>query len=133
MFNTWEGEKWEQLATEHPKQYEEEKKRLSEQVIDRLSRIIGPLEDKVEMVDVSTPHSVIRYTGNWQGSFEGFAPTKATLSKSLPKILPGLKNFAMIGQWTTPGGGLPTAAKDGLDIAKKLCKEHGKPFTSKLS
>lgn len=133
MFNTWEGEKWQQLATDNPKQYEEEKKRLSEQVIDRLSLIIGPLEDKIVMVDVSTPHSVIRYTGNWQGSFEGFAPTKATLSKSLPKTLPGLKHFAMIGQWTTPGGGLPTAAKDGLDIAKKLCKEHGKPFAAKLS
>jgi phytoene dehydrogenase-like protein len=133
MFNTWEGEQWQQLATDNPKQYEEEKSKLTKEVLARLEKIIGPLEDKVEMVDVSTPHSVIRYTGNWQGSFEGFAPTKATLSKSLPKTLPGLKHFAMIGQWTTPGGGLPTAAKDGLDIAKKLCKEHGKPFTSKLS
>jgi hypothetical protein len=38
----------------------------------------------------------------------------------------------MIGQWTTPGGGLPTAAKDGRDIAIKLCKEDGRIFKATL-
>ncbi len=130
LMNTWEGDKWELLATEEPKRYEEEKRRISEEVIDRLEQLIGPISDRIEMVDTSTPHSVIRYTGNWQGSYEGFAPTRATLSKRLPKTLPGLQNFSMIGQWTTPGGGLPTAAKDGLDIAKMLCKRDKKRFTS---
>ena len=130
MINTWEGEKWEQLAQQNPEQYKEEKKNLEKQVLKRVEKIIGPLEEVLEMVDVSTPHSVIRYTGNWQGSFEGFAPTKETLSKQLPKTLEGLSNFAMIGQWTSPGGGLPTAARDGLVIAKKLCKQDGKQFSS---
>lgn len=97
-------------------------------VLKRLEQVFGSLEGLVDMVDVSTPNSVVHYTSNWKGSFEGFAPTKTTLSKRLPKKLPGLANFAMIGQWTTPGGGLPTAAKDGHDIAKMLCKEDGKPF-----
>jgi len=47
-------------------------------------------------------------------------------------MIKGLDNFAMIGQWTTPGGGLPTAAQDGRDIAIKLCKKDGKRFTGKL-
>jgi phytoene dehydrogenase-like protein len=93
--------------------------------------LLGPLEGLIDMVDVSTPHSVIRYTGNWKGSFEGFAPTKATLSARLPKTLDGLSRFAMIGQWTVPGGGLPTAAKDGRDIAKMICKQDGKRFSGK--
>lgn len=132
LMNTWEGEKWESLFQKDKKAYELEKKKIAEEVIDRLDKLVEGIAESIEMVDVSTPHSVIRYTGNWQGSFEGFAPTKATLSKTLPKTLEGLGNFAMIGQWTTPGGGLPTAAKDGRDIAIRLCKEDGKKFNPTL-
>lgn len=128
LFNTWETEAWVTLAQEHPAKYKAEKQRIADEVLKRLEQVFGSLEGLVDMVDVSTPNSVVHYTSNWKGSFEGFAPTKTTLSKRLPKKLPGLANFAMIGQWTTPGGGLPTAAKDGHDIAKMLCKEDGKPF-----
>jgi phytoene dehydrogenase-like protein len=130
LFNTWETEAWVTLAKEHPAKYKAEKKRIADEVLQRLEQVFGSLEGLVDMVDVSTPYSVVRYTSNWKGSFEGFAPTKATLSTRLPKKLAGLANFAMIGQWTTPGGGLPTAAKDGHDIAKMLCKEDGKPFST---
>ncbi|WP_422479447.1 phytoene desaturase family protein [Pleomorphochaeta sp. DL1XJH-081] len=132
LINTWEGETWESLFQNDKKKYELEKTRIAQEVIDRLDMLVGDISGNIEMVDISTPHSVIRYTGNWQGSFEGFAPTKATLSKTLPKTLEGLDNFAMIGQWTTPGGGLPTAAKDGRDIAIRLCKEDGKKFNPTL-
>ncbi|ADY14145.1 phytoene desaturase family protein [Sphaerochaeta globosa] len=131
LFNTWEWERWETLANERPQEYEAEKKRIAEEVIKRLEAVLGPLNGLIDMVDVSTPHSVIRYTGNYKGSFEGFAPTKASLSKRLPKTLEGLSQFAMIGQWTTPGGGLPTAAKDGRDIARCICKQDGKHFSGK--
>jgi phytoene dehydrogenase-like protein len=130
LFNTWEGEAWEELYRKDKDLYEREKQRIGEEVVDRLESIIGDFSAHVEMVDVSTPHTVIKYTGNWKGSFEGFAPTKRTLSVKVPKQLPGLRNFSMIGQWTSPGGGLPTAAKDGRDIAIQLCREDGKVFTS---
>ncbi|MGE0074993.1 MAG: hypothetical protein AB7S52_07180, partial [Sphaerochaetaceae bacterium] len=97
-----------------------------------LEKMFGDIKEHIDMVDVSTPHSVIRYTGNWKGSFEGFAPTRKTLSKTLPKTLKGLENFSMIGQWTSPGGGLPTAAQDGRDIAIKLCKLDKRQFTGAL-
>lgn len=131
LLNTWEWEAWEKLAKENPEEYEEEKKRIAGEVIKRLESLFGPLEGLIDMVDVSTPHSVIRYTGNYKGSFEGFAPTKASLSKRLGKTLEGLDQFAMIGQWTVPGGGLPTAAKDGRDIARFICKQDKKRFTGK--
>ena len=131
LFNTWEWERWETLAIQRPQEYEAEKKRIAEEVIKRLEAVLGPLNGLIDMVDVSTPHSVIRYTGNYKGSFEGFAPTKASLSRRLPKTLEGLSQFAMIGQWTTPGGGLPTAAKDGRDIARLICKQDGKRFSGK--
>jgi phytoene dehydrogenase-like protein len=130
LMNTWEAAQWEQLYQEDRRRYEEEKKRIGQEVIKRLDALFGGFSGHVEMIDISTPQSVICYTRNWRGSIEGFAPTKNTLGKKLPKVLPGLEHFSMIGQWTSPGGGLPTAAKDGRDIAKRLCKEDKRRFTA---
>ncbi len=82
----------------------------------------------VEKTDVSTPHSVERYTHNWHGSFEGFAPTPAALMSKLPREVPGLRNCHMVGQWTTPGGGIPPAGLDGRNLAIKLCRRDKKLF-----
>lgn len=133
LMNTWEWNKWEVFREHDKKAYEKAKVHIAEEVIDRLEHAIGNIASHIDMIDVSTPHSVIRYTGNWQGSFEGFAPTKATLSRRLPKTLPGLRNFSMIGQWTTPAGGLPTAAMDGRDLAVRLCREDSVPFRASMS
>lgn len=132
IINTWNSGFWTELAQTDRKQYELTKDTIGKQVVGYLEKEFGDIKEHIDMVDVSTPHSVIRYTGNWKGSYEGFAPTRKTLSRPLPKTLKGLENFAMIGQWTSPGGGLPTAAQDGRDIAIKLCKQDKRQFTGAL-
>ncbi|MFW5797761.1 MAG: phytoene desaturase family protein [Spirochaetota bacterium] len=125
LLNTWNGAYWHEAALNDRPAYDRAKESVAQAVIDNLEAAFGGIREAVEVVDVSTPHTVIRYTGNRSGSYEGFAPTPETLSSSLPKTLPGLSRFAMIGQWTTPGGGLPTAAKDGRDIARRVKRELG--------
>ncbi len=131
LFNTWKGDFWEKFACEKPEEYAKAKQEIAEKAIDALDKHFGNIRSTVEIVDVSTPHSVIRYTGNWQGSYEGFAPTPATFGARIPKTLRGLKNFFMIGQWTTPGGGLPPAGQDGRNIAMKICKMDKKKFSGR--
>jgi phytoene dehydrogenase-like protein len=46
----------------------------------------------------------------------------------MSKTLPGLENFYMIGQWTTPGGGLPPAVSSGRHVVQLLCQQDRKPF-----
>lgn len=125
LLNTWNGEYWHEAALHDRPAYERAKNSVAQAVIDNLEAAFGGIREALDVVDVSTPHTVIRYTGNRSGSYEGFAPTPETLSSSLPKTLPGLSRFAMIGQWTAPGGGLPTAAKDGKDIAGRVKRELG--------
>ncbi len=79
---------------------------------------------------MATPATWHRYTGNWQGSYEGFLPTRKTLMKSLGFTLPGLANFYMHGQWVAMGGGLPPAGFNGRALSRILCKKHGKRFTA---
>ena len=125
LLNTWNGEYWHEAALNDRPAYDRAKDAVAQTVIDNLEAAFGDIREALDVVDVSTPHTVIRYTANRSGSYEGFAPTPTTLSSSLPKTLPGLSRFAMIGQWTTPGGGLPTAAKDGKDIARRVKRELG--------
>ena len=45
------------------------------------------------MIDVSTPMTFERYTGNWQGCYEGFLTTPKTQMMRIKKTLPGLDGF----------------------------------------
>jgi phytoene dehydrogenase-like protein len=90
---------------------------------------------KIEVVDVSTPVTVVRYTGNWRGSQEGWLITTETIGgmimgKGMKKTLPGLDGFYMCGQWVEPGGGVSTAAVSGRSVIKMICRKDRKYFTA---
>jgi phytoene dehydrogenase-like protein len=119
---------WSELRRNEPARYKEEKRRIGELVVEAIDAELGDIRPFVETVDVATPATWHRYTGNWQGSFEGFLPTRKTMTKNLGFTLPGLANFSMHGQWVAVGGGLPPAAMNGRALAKILCKKYGKRF-----
>jgi phytoene dehydrogenase-like protein len=121
---------WRDLRENNPVKYSEEKKRIGELVVDALDAELGAIKPFVEVVDVATPATWHRYTGNWQGSYEGFLPTLKTMSKNLGSTLPGLANFSMHGQWVSVGGGLPPAGMNGRALARTLCMKYGKRFTT---
>jgi phytoene dehydrogenase-like protein len=124
---------WKKLA-EDPERYDAEKKQAALTVISAIEKYNPGFEKDVEVVDVATPLTTERYTGNWQGSFEGWRLTTKNIntvfSGGLPHTLQGLKNFYMVGQWVEPGGGLPTAGTSGRNMIKRLCKEDGKQFVT---
>lgn len=120
-------EYWKELNCE-PERYEAEKQRVALEVITRLDQRFPGLAEKVEMADVATPVTFERYTGNWQGSFEGWMPTPEALMKSMAKTLPGLSHFYMVGQWVQPGGGLPSGVMTGKQVVQMMCKRDRKKF-----
>lgn len=124
---------WRKLYTE-PGRYEAVKKEIATKVIDQLERRLPGITEQIEVVDVSTPMTVERYTGNWQGSQEGWLITTKTfgmmMGKGMDKTLPGLDDFYMAGQWVEPGGGVSTAAVSGRVVIKMICKKDKKKFTA---
>ena len=72
-----------------------------------------------------------RYTGNWQGSYEGWLPTVKLFGKFLPRELPDLNNFYMTGQWVFPGGGVPMCMSQARRLVKYICKKDKKQFVIK--
>lgn len=119
---------WQGLRERDRARYREEKRRVGELVVEAVDSELGGIKGFVETVDVATPATWHRYTGNWQGSYEGFLPTRANMMKRLGFTLPGLEGFYMHGQWVAPGGGLPPAGMYGRALAKMICRKYGRRF-----
>ena len=130
MLGTYNYDFWVDLRKNDKKKYRQEKERIKNEVIEALEERFGNIQSTIEVTDVSTPASLIRFTDNWKGSFEGWQPGRGTMKLRISKILPGLKNFYMIGQWVEPGGGLPPAIMSGRNVTQIICKKEGKRFTT---
>jgi phytoene dehydrogenase-like protein len=130
MFATDNYTYWEYLRKNDKVRYQAEKDRIAKEVIEALDKKLGNIKNNVEEIDVSTPATVIRYTNNWKGSFEGWLPSKQTGLQSLKKTLPGLDNFYMIGQWIEVGGGVPSSLMSGRNVTQIICKKDKKKFTT---
>jgi len=119
---------WEELARDRVR-YEEEKKRIADFTIAELDKRWSGFASQVEVVDVPTPATYVRYTGNWQGSPDGWYMTPENMTKqTMLRSLPGLSGFHMVGQWTTPFAGTVMSALSGRQLIQLLCKRSGKPF-----
>lgn len=121
---------WEELARDR-KKYKAEKKRIADYSIRQLENIWPGFAEKVEVVDVPTPATYHRYTGNWKGSPDGWYITADNMNAQEPlRCLPGLKGLSMIGQWTAPFTGTVIAALTGRQSIQLLCREKKKRFLS---
>lgn len=125
---TFNFERWVNLERDDPGYYQAEKHRVAEEVITILERRIPGVRKAIEVVDVSTPATIVRYTGNWKGSMEGWLLTPSTGFLPLRNTLPGLRQFMMVGQWVRPGGGLPSGLMTARAAIQAICKSDGVPF-----
>ncbi len=131
LVSTYNYKYWVDLRQTNNKKYKEEKQRITNEMIEVLEKKFGNIKSNVEVTDISTPATVIRYTNNWKGSLEGWLLTPEVGLKPMKKVLPGLKDFYMAGQWVEPGGGLPPAIMSGRNITQIICKKDKKKFTTK--
>jgi phytoene dehydrogenase-like protein len=124
---------WQNLRNTDKASYREKKRAIAEFLSQFLEQRYPKIREKIEVVEVATPATTKRYTGNLKGSIFGFkAFTEAEdiaerLVNKHRMQLPGLKGFYMTGQWVL-GGGLPRAAMSGRYVAQFLCEELKRPF-----
>jgi phytoene dehydrogenase-like protein len=123
---------WTSLKKSDPSRYRAEKKSVVQAIIAILDKRFPGLTQHLERSDIATPATFVRYTGNWQGSYEGWLPTPRILGRRISYTLPGLKDFYMAGHWVVAGGGLPSAALSGRYVAQMICAGKGKVFAATM-
>lgn len=123
---------WADIRHDDLQRYQAEKHRIANAVVAVLESRLPGVRAAIETIDVSTPATVIRYTGNWKGSMEGWLMTRDSGLGALPQTLPGLKHFAMVGQWVQLGGGLPSGLMTARSAIRAICHEDGCRFDMRL-
>ncbi len=128
-FYTENSEFWITLRAKERVKYREEKMIFLERVKKILSEKIEGFYAHLEVEDMSTPATYLRYTNNWLGSTQGWLPGK-NMIKSFPIKLkvPGLKNMFVASHWNQPGGGLPIAVTVARQVTQDICKIEKRKF-----
>jgi phytoene dehydrogenase-like protein len=124
---------WKTLAADRDR-YEAEKKRIADFSITALDKRWPGIRSQIEVTDVATPATYVRYTGNWQGSPDGWYVTPENMmERSMQRSLPGLKGLYTVGQWTAPFTGTVMAALSGRQLVEILCRKAHKRFVTTLT
>lgn len=116
-------EYWKNLYKDKNK-YNDTKNKIANDVIDKVAEFYPDIKNQIEVIDVATPITFERYTGNWKGSYEGWLLTKKSMTVQFPAQLPNLKNFYMAGHWLSAGGGIPAAALTARNAIRHLCHNN---------
>lgn len=122
---------WEFWKNLEGEAYQNEKREIEKDAISYLETEFPGISEFIEVIDVATPKTNVRYTGVKEGAYEGFLPSKENMMKSLDMTLPKLQNFYMAGQWLFPGGGLPPSVQTGKWVVQLICKKEKQKFTIK--
>ena len=122
-----EWDHWEALRQDRPR-YEAEKQRVARDLLARLEYLYPGLPAQVEVTDVATPCTTWRYTLNQRGAYMGWLPTPEAIMTSIPRTLPGLRDFYLAGQWVVPGGGVPPSLFSGRHAVQLLCRRDRGAF-----
>ena len=120
---------WENLEGD---EYRNEKKDIEKDAIRYLDVEFPGITEFIEVIDVATPKTNVRYTGVKEGAYEGFMPSKENMMKALDMHLPNLSNFYMAGQWLYPGGGLPPSAQSGKWAVQLISKKENQKFITDI-
>jgi phytoene dehydrogenase-like protein len=120
-------EYWQELAKDRTR-YDTEKQKIAEQTIAELEQRWPGFRAQVEVVDVATPATYVRYTGNWQASPDGWYITVDNMRSNPVRTLPGLEGFRMVGQWTAPFTGTVIAALSGRQVIQLMCRRDRRRF-----
>ena len=114
---------WKKLSCDR-ELYVDKKHEIATKVIERLGVLIPDIKENIKVVDVSTPITTERFTGNFHG-MQVWTPRSKQgriMSKGLSKTLPGLDDFYMVGQWAQGLIGIATAAVQGKKLIQRLGK-----------
>lgn len=106
--------------------YRQLKEQVADVLIDRLERCAVPgLRKHIEVINIATPMTYRRYTGNLHGSIMGTKPTARNIRARLAGYRTPVDGLLLSGHWAEYGGGVPMAIKAGANAALLVLKDAG--------
>lgn len=104
-------------------EYNKEKDRLANILIRRAEKVIPAMSKHIEVIEIATPLTIKRYTGNFKGALYGWANTTKQFTPMDRTMKIPIKNLYLSSAWTFPGEGHAPTVACGYRIAKQLLKK----------
>jgi prolycopene isomerase len=112
--------------------YKSFKKEYADILIRRVEeKLIPGLRSHIEVMDIATPMTYLRYTGNRNGAIMGFRPSFRNIRNNVAHYSTPFENLFVGSQWAELGGGIPNAVKAGMNSALLIIKNEN-PETFKI-
>ena len=94
---------------------------MADILIKRLENTLLPgLSQAIEVMEIGTPLTNVRYTSNYRGAIYGWDQTVNNSGQSrLPHTTP-IKNLYLSGAWTKPGHGYSAVLRSGLSCFAEI-------------
>jgi phytoene dehydrogenase-like protein len=105
-------------------QYRKEKERVAATVVKETERLVIPgLTSMVEVMEISTPLTNLRYTKNPEGAIYGYEQSVENSFMNRLNNRTPIKGLYLSSAWTRPGGGFEPCLKAGALACKELVKD----------
>ncbi len=118
---------WEKYAKDYWKgskgEYRKEKEQMADILIQKVEETLLPgLSDAIEVKEIGTPLTNIRYTSNYRGAIYGWDQTVDNSgNRRFPHTTP-IKKLYLSGAWTSPGHGYGAVIPSGLQCFAEIMK-----------
>ncbi|NIM19689.1 MAG: NAD(P)-binding protein [Candidatus Latescibacteria bacterium] len=106
--------------------YKKEKERMADILIQKVEeKLLPDLSDAIEVKEIGTPLTNLRYTGNYRGAMYGFDQTLSNSGQTRLEHQTPIKNLYLSGAWTRPGHGYGYGGVfySGLECFGEIMKE----------
>jgi prolycopene isomerase len=103
-------------------EYKKRKIELANKLVKRVEKYLPGLSRHIEVMEVATPKTMLRYTLNPEGAIYGFAQTVKQSGINRLGQETEVKGLLLSGAWTQPGGGIHPSFISGVDAAEIALK-----------
>jgi len=118
---------WERFAEDYfagnKEAYRKEKERMAEILIQKTEKALLPgLATSIEVKEIGTPLTNVRYTGNYRGAIYGWDQTVNNSGSNRVGHATPIKNLYLAGAWSRPGHGYGAVIPSGLECFGEIVK-----------
>jgi prolycopene isomerase len=121
-YGPWERFEKNYLAG-NKEEYRKEKERMAEVLIRKAEKALLPgLSGAIEVKEIGTPLTNLRYTGHYRGAIYGWDQTVNNSGAARVGHTTPIKNLYLAGAWSRPGHGYGAVIPSGLECFAEIVK-----------
>ncbi|HTP12130.1 MAG TPA: NAD(P)/FAD-dependent oxidoreductase, partial [Bacteroidota bacterium] len=123
-------EPWERFEKDYfagnKEAYRKEKERMADILIQKVEeRLLPGLRDAIEVKEIGTPLTNVRYTSNHRGAIYGWDQTVNNSGNTRVGHGTPIKNLYLAGAWSKPGHGYGAVIPSGLECFGEIVQTWG--------